>query len=269
MPVFLAPPAPGVVGSFVPHSIVEKPGVPGARASAAKCSKGELGLNFFLAYVAWYWDKYSLQQAVELNIALENLTSCIMPASDLSLAMEVIQPQGVEVVEVRILREVLPRELCRASVRHRILRHFCNRLLQSFSIPEATYLFEHGWLFDRDGHNTTLSLERSMLLEASGRQVAFIDSGGSVSNTKDISTICAHVSGGVIIDLNGDTLATLEMAEGCGCPDGFLPVAAELPGKPPIEAGGNPWSAQSGLVIPLPSGRWSDKSLFDALQWNT
>lgn len=60
-------------------------------------------------------------------------------------------PDGVEIRDVGLRREVLPRDLLRAGVRHGLVREMANRVHQAYGFPRAEIALTTGWLYGRDG----------------------------------------------------------------------------------------------------------------------
>ena len=222
-------------------------------------------VNCFLAYLGWLWQEFHLQRPVELEIAVEGLASCTVPMNAFGTASQsVVQPAGLTVDRLVILEEVLPWELWRASVRHHLIRRFSDRLAQAFARSSASALFERGWLFNHLGLSTGLALDRGMIWNpAQGMRITTIDTAGQV-RTPSTGSICAYVLDGVVLDIDGHTLATLEMAVGSGCPNGFLPDVTQIVDSPlpqPVE----PTDPAGHGKPPDPTGTWSTKTLVETL----
>lgn len=223
-------------------------------------------LNAQLLYLAWFWDEFTLHRPVELEIALNGLTRATMPRNAFGMASTgVIQPAGVNVETVSVIEEVLPWELLRAPVRHSVLRRFCDRLEQAFGRASANPLFEEGWLYDINRHNTDLLLGDGLIWEhrgaGPGQRHGSVDGAGQV---RGAGGICAYVVDGVLIDPAGDTLALLEMATGSGCPNDFLLTSATPKECPPGLSIPRD-DAPAGVEIPHPTGRWSELLLREVL----
>jgi hypothetical protein len=223
-------------------------------------------INAFLIYLAWFWGEFTLQQTVEVELAIAHLEGATIPANAFTVAStSVVAPRGVDVNHVSVSEYALPWELARPAVRHRLLRRFSDRVEQTFGRGGATALFERGWLFDRHGNITGMALDRGMIWQPrqglGGMGKASVDEAGQVRGNEGV---CAYVNDGVLVDVDGNTLACLEMAQGPGCPDDFMPrVTPEM--DSPLTQGRDPAEAVGEVVMPEPTGRWSDQSLSDLL----
>ncbi len=224
-------------------------------------------INAYLLYLAWFWSEFSLARPVELELSLIGLANATLPAHTFSTSpVTVVQPAGVRVNDVAVTEEMVPWELLRAPVRHRLLRRFCDRLEQAFGRASAGDLFEWGWLYDRDCQRTDYVLSRGMIWEpraATGLRVASISTSGFITSATSVGD--AFLVDGAVLDAAGNTLAVLEMACGSGCPDDFLPDAVSLEEQAPQQAGIEPDSDPSDALIPVPTGRWSERLLSEAL----
>ena len=224
-------------------------------------------LNAYLVYLAWFWDEFSLARPVELKLAIGGLSKATVSAHNFSLAQPtIVQPVGVAVNEVIVSEEVLPWELLRAPVRHRLLRRLCDQLEQAFGSSHVSELFERGWLYDRHGSNTQLVLRRGGIAEVrqGGHGLASLDSAGRVYGASSAGE--AYVVDGVLIDEHGDTVALVEMAPGIGCPDEFLPDITSNDRPPAPNWNRDPIPTPAGTVAPLPIGKWSELAARDILR---
>jgi len=221
--------------------------------------------NAFLVYLSWYWHEFNLQRPVELELVISGLTGCSLPVGAFNfLSQPVVQPSGMNIDRLLLREEVLPWELGRAAVRHRVIRKLNDRLSRAFGKTNPSALFERGWLFNHEGVSTDLNLNRSMIWDQKQNQsAASIDAEGRVKKPSS-GAVVGHFLGGVIIDPRGYTLATLEMAEGSGCPDDFLPVGRQIP-PPPPDYDSQPAEPSSNEVAPDPKGLWSDQRLIETL----
>ena len=224
-------------------------------------------LNAHLLYLAWFWEEFSLQRPVEIEIELSGLKKASMPANSFGTgSRQVVEPAGVSVPSVGSTEEVLPWELVRAPVRHRIVRRFSDRLEQAFGRTNAKPLFEEGLLYGKDGPASDLLLGNNLIYTYLGNghtvRQGWIDTAGQV---RGACGICAFAADGVVFDDAGDTLAVLEMAPGVGCPDNFLHPSGDAHNAPRPEAY-TPDDGPAGIDIPHPTGRWSQRTLLEVLQ---
>lgn len=76
----------------------------------------------------------------------------------------------------------------------------------------------------------------------------------------------SFVVGGAIIDELGDTLAVVEMSDGGGCPTAFVAKYTIDGNLPQALLSGNGRTVdQGGPDVPSPTGKWSNRSLGDAV----
>jgi hypothetical protein len=219
--------------------------------------------NALLCYLIWFWQTCSLQHAVELELAIEHLETATVPANSFGSASQtVVEPSGVRVSRISVREVALPWELSRSSVRHRVLQRFADRIEQAFGRPGASAMFSRGWLFDKSGLCTGLAMDEGMIWNPRQHvRIALIDSGGQIVGSNGV---CGYSLDGVAVDLEGRTLATLEMATGVGCPDDFLPDVRQVEDSP-LPSGVEPMEPSSPSNAPLLSGNWSPLTLNEAL----
>lgn len=162
---------------------------------------------------------------------------------------------GHPVSSVGVQREILPWEMARASVRHRVLHDFADHLAQAFGSPRYDDLFQRGWLYGSHGGTTGLILRGGRLVTVQVG-VAAVDKAGVLRNAST-NEVCGFVHDGAVTDLSGDALAVTEFAPGAGCPDDFVaePTDRNVDSSV-IEAQDLEHSEP-----PAPTGRWSSKTL--------
>ncbi len=220
--------------------------------------------NAYLAYLAWYWTRFSLTRPVEVRALFTGLTGAHIGRAGGFPALPVRQPAGLTVDHVEVDDEVLPWELAKAPVRHRLVRRLVERLTLAYGLTYSGDLFESGWLFDRNQRRTRFALGRGLIwLPSSRTRVAQIDQQGRIIGSHGAAGL--FLSRGAIVDEQGDTVAVVEMAEGFGCPAEFLPsyvdAAVDGPGQSGIDSI-EPWLDSA---VPDASGLWSDRTLDDLL----
>ena len=221
--------------------------------------------NCFLIYLAWFWEEFQLRRPLGLELGIEGLAPCTLPQHAFSTSQQaVVHPVGMEVNELKLVEQILPWELGRASVRHRILRRVCDGLERAFGSPSASAMFERGWLYTKDGFRSGLALDRGMIWNpVTNVRVTGVDVSGRIRHP-GTGEVCAYVLDGVVLDEAGDTLATLEMAQGAGCPDDFIPRIEQISSSPlaqPVEP-----EDSEPLQDPLsPTGSWSGATIVEIL----
>jgi hypothetical protein len=221
-------------------------------------------MNAFVLYLAWVWSEFSLTRPVEIELSVVGLADAQLSDPMSISPVKVVQPAGVQVNDVAVTEEVLPWELLRAPVRHRLLRRLCDRLEQAFGHAAAGELFETGFLYGHDRERTGHALSRGMIWDPQRRvRVASVDAAGQIHSAT--TGIVTYLIDGVIIDDGGDTVAVLEMPLGSGCPEDFLPDVRILDVRAPQQAGIEPDPAPSDVVAPIPTARWSNHALKDLL----
>lgn len=227
-------------------------------------------LNAQLAYLAWLWDGLDLRVPVEVDVTLWNVTGLTLAPDGLGAVwiqdLTVGRPVGVPeeaLSRVGVRREVLPAQLRRASVRHRVVRDFADRLHQAFGLPRAGAMFRYGWLYGPGGSFLGLSVTEGELRDVEGRRIGALDQEGVVRRDRD-REVLGFVVDGVFLDEGGLAMAALEMATGSGLPDDFLVSELSRSPVPPISVGlHGPPEPSSGAAVPKPVGRWSARSLSD------
>jgi hypothetical protein len=214
-------------------------------------------LNCHLVYTGWVWQEHSLRAPFQLHVELDGLDQCTLVGTIGTTTQPTPVPAaGYPVSVVRIEREVIPWELARASVRHRVMSDFADRLSQAFGSPRYDTLFQRGWLYRFDGRSTTLILRGGRLVTMQVGAAA-IDKAGAMRNPST-GEVCGYAHDGAVIDLNGDALAVTEFAIGAGCPDGFVAEPTDrIVDTTPIE----PSDALGNNSPPTPTGKWSAKTL--------
>ncbi len=221
-------------------------------------------LNAYLIYLAWYWARFSLYRPVEVRVLFTGLTAARIDRGGGFPAPPVRQPAGLNVDHVEIDGELLPWELAKAPVRHRLVRRLIERLTLAYGLTYSGDLFESGWLFDRNQRRTRFALARGMIwLPSSGTRVAQIDQQGRVIGSHGAAGL--FLNGGAIIDEQGDTIAVGEMAEGFACPAEFLPSYADAAGDGPGQTGIDPAEPWLDSAVPDASGLWGSRTLDELL----
>lgn len=220
-------------------------------------------LNGHLLYAGWLWTQFELRRPVELRVELDGVQFCQIPKHLATTALaQPVQPAGMPVTRVSLVREVLPWEVTHASARHRIVQEFSDRLVQTFGGSRYDDLFGRGWLFGRGGTALPYLLHGGGIITGErGPLGAPIDDVGAVRN--NLSQICAYVVDGVVLDTDGNAVAVLEFAPGAGCPIDFL--AGE--GREDFDTTTVPVGVSQATTAPAPAptGSWSSQALADVL----
>lgn len=227
-------------------------------------------MNAELASLAWFWDALArVGRPIELRCRVGNLR-------DVSLARwngmgddrTIAEPPGVPVHHVDVSDEVLPWDIRRAAIRHRLVRRLADRLLHAYGQPNQSAIFESGKLYTGTREAGASLYGPGIWLNDRGRArpLGRVHADGNITN--NAGDVAAHIEGGVIIDLDGDTLAVVEMAVGRGCPDDFLPWPLAEDPRASVPQGTTHAPAdrlQVSIPAPTTTSRWSDRSLTDAL----
>lgn len=216
-------------------------------------------LNAELVYLTWYWTAFELQRPLEVVVDLVALSACTLESGSLFGDKRAVhEPPGVAVTKLSVTEHVLPWELARASVRHRLVQRFSDRLYHAFGLARAVPLFRTGQIYRQDAGPLGYSVAGSGVWTNDGRQIAFVHRDGSVT-AAETGQLAAWWQDGCLLDLGGDTLGALEMAPGLGAPDDYLPThlledpRARVPGGNP----GEPLEPRDTLEPPPPTGRWT------------
>ncbi|MGH9030358.1 MAG: hypothetical protein ACRDV4_12190 [Acidimicrobiales bacterium] len=130
---------------------------------------------------------------------LDGVQFCRIPKHLATTALvQPVQPAGLPVTRVSLVREVLQWDLAHAPVRHRIVQDFSDRLVQSFGLSRNDDLFTRGWLFGREGTALPYLLRGGGIVAGDrGPLAASIDDAGAVRN--NLSQICAYVVDAVVL----------------------------------------------------------------------
>lgn len=220
-------------------------------------------LNGQIAYLGWLWDTFSLRRPLELRLRLDGLQQCSLPKHGATTAStELVEAAGGLVVQhAELVQEVLPWRLAGAPYRHRVLDVFADRLVQAFGSPRHDEQFRWGWLFGHVGQPTGFGLHGGHIVDA-GVRFAPIDADGWVIN--NVSERVGCLDEGVVLDLDGNTLALVELAPGIGCPAGFFATSFTDPRSGPVPYI-EPRPASEKSERPSPSGNWSSQTLAQAV----
>jgi hypothetical protein len=224
-------------------------------------------VNAYLTYIAHIWGEYSLRSPVELEVGIAGVSYARALGTSLSMGSHgVVQPPGVTVPKVSIMRELLPLELQRAQVRHGIAREFIERLSYAFDSPHSGELFSIGRLFTANGAPSRLVLAPGLLAESrpnGSNLVAHIDEAGRVRGAS--GDVKCFVVGGALIDVAGDTLAVVEMNDGVACPPDFIANYTDDKMPSTLVSGNERTPDQGGPDVPSPTGKWSNKLFEEAV----
>lgn len=164
-------------------------------------------------------------------------------------------------VQVNVERE--PWDISTPSSRHLVVRALIDRLVQAYGLPRVEVPFTMGHLYGPGSAPLAITLRPDLWAIWSlqqHRQLGVIFPSGSVKSATSGGHV-AHVDGGVIVDIAGDTLAVVELGIGHGYPADCLPpqrATNELdePGAvQPAPVGDVP------IEPPVPTGRWSEATL--------
>jgi hypothetical protein len=223
-------------------------------------------LNAQIAYLVWLWDKIGLRNPVEIIaqlVHLQEVTVIEHPRFGFADPTPLGQPIGAPPVAVRLRVEMLPLQLGRASVRHRFLRDFGDRLEQAFGRRRMGPMFRNGWLYGRNGSLGACIYGPGIWIE--DKQVGFVDRLGVIRHGR--GHIVGYFIDGVVVDNEGFAVAALELAAGPALPDDFR--AKNIVERPfaQVPGAGDPPPEEPREEVELPSGRgqWSEKELLTLL----
>jgi hypothetical protein len=224
--------------------------------------------NSAFLYLAWLWRQFPLTRPVEVRIDLHHAAGLPLAldwqSSSVVASRPIVAPPGLSVDPITTVDYVLPWELGRASVRHQLLCRFVDRLHQAAGEKAAGPPFRRGLLYDSAGVCVNVSIGIDAVWnDAWNAPLAQVHQDGSIILNSS-GELIAWYEDGVVLDLNGDALAVLEMAPGVGCPDTF--VATTLSRDPAGIAGRilrEPLATPVQDDPPLPTGQWSAGVLVD------
>lgn len=244
----------------------------GAAAIAARIRDFEAGaslayvarvLNTALLYLGWLWERVGLARPVEITARLHGIEGRVFadPSSSpvpTPLLRAISGPSGLVLDPIATTTYMLPWQLGRASVRHRAVLQFCDRLEQALGGSRAEVPFRRGLLHDQAGVCVYVSVGGDTIYDDRGNwHMGWVHTDGSVSATRT-GKVVAWYEDGVLLDLNGDAIAVLEMAPGGACPDGFVGSTLETdPGGSSRIYTTTMHPHEHGVARPTPTGQWS------------
>ncbi|MBL8779164.1 MAG: ATP-binding protein [Acidimicrobiales bacterium] len=219
-----------------------------------------------LLYLAWFWSTFDLRGPAEIDVALVRLDDVTLDYGHMFGDERLVtQPEGLSVPEVRMRAEVQPGALAQARPRHLLVRQFTDRVHHAFGLFNSSAMFTAGQLYGADGW-AEHSLTEGALWTAQPAQCAWRYTDGSVRRVHD-SHLIGWAGEGVLTDIDGDTVAVVELATGPALPADY--VARQLTQDPRARVLGDgvktaqqpPFDEQP----PDPSGRWSSTTLAELL----
>jgi hypothetical protein len=216
-----------------------------------------------LVYLGWLWQTFDLRRPVELKLSVNGLMDFNLLASDSPHNRAAVQPPGIDVKSVEVTVEREPWDISTPSSRHVIVRALIDRLVQAYGVPRVEVPFTMGHLYGPGSTPLGITLQPDLWAVLSlqqRRQLGVVFPSGNVKSSSTGRHV-AHVDGGVIVDLVGDTLAVVELGVGDGYPDDCLPpqrATSELPepGAAQPAPGGD-----ASIEPPVATRRWSEATL--------
>lgn len=218
-----------------------------------------------LLYLGWLWDTIPLRTPIELRIELPQLAKAILvpPFRHALVGLPAKQPVVVPSAVAAYRTELLPSDLVRAPVRHRVLREVLDRVYQVFGQPHAEdYLFQWGWLYGQSRDLAGGFLAPGNIVSVTGDSLARVCEDGGVDRVRD-GALIGFVDGGVLLDLKGRAIAATRYALGSGLPDSFLPNPRE--GEVPRSAAHTRAASPEGRSAPGSIAEWSSSQFADVL----
>ena len=222
--------------------------------------------NALLAYLGWLWETFDLRRPVEVRVSLASLETFRLLVDQQGDGREVVEAIGMPVRTAGIVRVLEPWELATPSHRHRVVQLFIDSVMQAYGMPRAEVPFSQGHLYGPTGPLSIL-LEPNLAMIRSlqrNQQLGRIEPSGAVFSSRSGGHV-GHVDDGVIVDLNGNTLAVTEFGTGAGYPRDFIPAqraTAELY-EPTTRS-----AATDTLDLPAPpaqTGQWAERGLEEVL----
>jgi hypothetical protein len=159
--------------------------------------------------------------------------------------------------------QVLSSDLARATSRHRIVWEFSVELSQAYGkMHPRLWCFTEGVLYGSNGDPSNLSVVGGGIQERFGSQDLLfrIYRDGRVERVRD-GRYVGHFSNGVLLDEEGNAVATTELALGTALPDDFLVKHPVDLARPFARLTEPPDQVLEGYRPPRPTGRWSRKTL--------
>jgi len=253
----------------------------GAAAVAARIRGFEEGLspvniarvlNTAMLYLGWLWESVGLVRPVEITARLHGVegrqfADIPSPPAHSTVVRAITGPAGLALDPIATTTYIVPWQLRRASVRHRAVLQFGDRLEQALGGSQAEAPFRRGLLHDQAGVCLHVSVGGDTVYDDRGNwHMGWVHTDGSVSATRT-GKIVAWYEDGVLLDLAGDAIAVLELAPGVACPDEF--VGTTLESDPSGSSRIYTTTMQPpahGLMRPDPTRQWSSldaRSVFE------
>lgn len=222
-------------------------------------------LNAQLDYMSELWEGAGIGR-VELRIEISRLGR---GASNDPIGPFPVAPPVPSTTSPRVqLAEVVHvAELRSASIRHRLLRRFADRLANCFGVERERVGFEVGALHDSQGPAGGWGALAWIHRDGSfTQQDLLVGHTGAVRPPSDLRTV-GWWDDGVLSDLAGNAVAALEFAVADGLPSDFVPLA--LHRSDDLEP--DTWEPEAwgdDLVRPPMTGRWSDQTFVELVRAN-
>jgi hypothetical protein len=208
--------------------------------------------NAVLLYLGWLWTHFNLGRQVELRLDLHNVVGQQLLLDyrngEPQFSQPISGPTGVVIDPVSTAEYLLPWELSRASVRHQVLMRFSDRICQAGQQLQAAAPFRRGKLHNSTGVNLDVVVGGPIVYDQIGRrQIERIHCNGAISSGVS-GNIVAWYESGVVMNLEGQAVAVLELAPGSGCPDDFVGTVLDA------DPDGVAWQLSGSLTDPPSSG---------------
>jgi hypothetical protein len=223
--------------------------------------------NAILAYLGWLWVRFDLRRPVELRISFDNLEEfTLLARHGPNGGRRRVEAIGMNVVRAGITREVEPWELATPWTRHQLVQLFLDSVLQAFGVARAEIPFSAGHLYGPSGSlEITLQPEMAMIWGLRRNQaLGRLEPSGAVFSTRTGAHV-AQLDGGVVIDLDGSTLAVTEMGTGISYPRDYISIS---PATDEIDEATTRSSATDTRGLPdppVPTGQWAQRTLEEVL----
>jgi schlafen family protein len=227
-------------------------------------------VNAALLYLGWLWTSFGVAPQVEMAIVLHNAVGKVLSLGgqpDTRLSRPIAGIPGLDPGHIETAEYVLPWTVSRASVRHAILMRLVDRILQAGGEKQAGAPFRRGRLYDRTGTSLNVTVGGPVIIDDAGSGgLGRVHIDGSISSVTTGDIVGWYLDG-VLIDLEGNCVAALEMAPGIACPDDFVGSSLERDAEglaPGLN--GTLMPPPTPLEQPNPTGRWSSVDLRSLLK---
>lgn len=226
-------------------------------------------MNDLLFYVSVITEWIGTPTTVEVELRLDKASQLAVgvihpPAVIEQRALQ--QPVGMNVIDLSVNRESLPRNLSDAATRHQLVHAFHQHLCAGYGEPAGESMFNVGPLYNADGQPIDVAVAGYRMWSQQPRLDDIVLYTDGTLVIQHNNQLFAHLVDGALLTEDGDTIAVTELALGQGCPTGFT-VAVDPNHQPPSvpDEPGAPFEPHAARSAPTPTRRWAGETFHDRL----